>query len=515
MVFLRRLLRKEELLSTNKKLTILIFVTSIILLAVGLFSELSLGDEVYHYRFAKDIFYSGKRATFDSLYGSGNPPGYLYVIEPLWHIFLALLWQLCGNVYFCVAQFYQTIYYALLILFTFLLGKEIYGQKEGLYAALIVATMPVVISFSILFYLDVPATCFSILCILLFIKKKYLWSGFILGLMYLTKRNAFFFAPAFFFLILIQREVNFRKKVKEIFCLLIMTLLFILPDILWRENNLKSKIVVEGKVVNSVNLGTLEGTIDRFSLMIHGLKNTEYLNSYLSNPLDILKYLGIPLLCMLFLYVVFIKYEKKDLHLWVLIIFFYIFFCFIFNPGSDIRYIVPVLPLLAIISAKMLNYLKWGYSNFFLITICLLQFTITVFYVGINRQIPKDIEDGFNYIKNNTPKDSLVIYPEYVIIEKTNRRFVWAGIIPLEIKTLFWSDNISAVENSLKSFNINYIAIKKSRIYDDSQIHHFGGYPKSFVEKLPSFPFLELVFNNSAMSIWKNKNLQKSINKDE
>ncbi|MGE5196908.1 MAG: hypothetical protein ACM3IL_00155, partial [Deltaproteobacteria bacterium] len=75
-----------------------------LVLIAGLTSELSLGDEVVHYRFAKDIFNSGRRVAFDQIYTSGYSPGYSYNSEPLWHIVLATLWRLYGKISFPIAQ---------------------------------------------------------------------------------------------------------------------------------------------------------------------------------------------------------------------------------------------------------------------------------------------------------------------------------------------------------------------------------------------------------------------------
>lgn len=50
----------------NKKLFLLIFCSSLLILFAGLTSVLSLGDEVYHYRFAKDIIKSSKCIAYES-----------------------------------------------------------------------------------------------------------------------------------------------------------------------------------------------------------------------------------------------------------------------------------------------------------------------------------------------------------------------------------------------------------------------------------------------------------------
>lgn len=489
----------------NKKLFLLIFCGSLLVFISGLTSELSLGDEVMHYRFAKDIFNTGRRVTFDSLYGSGNPPGYFFNSAPLWHILLASLWRLFGKISFPIAQFYHTIYFALLILSTYFLGKELYGQKQGLYSALIVATVPVITAFSVLFYLDIPAVSLSVLCLLLIVKRKFLLSGVVLGLMYLTKRNTCFFVPAFFFLVLYQTEAGVKEKIKNCLLFFVPAFLFILPDSLWRENNLKLTKIVNGRETVIPTTGVFKGIIDRFNLKDWSLRTSEYLNSSLLSSTDIIKYFGIVLLITLAIYVIFKLYEKKDIILWLPVICYFLFFCYIFYPGSDIRYLLPVIPLLAVLSSKAIASCwnkKW--LKISIVILCLLQLISAVLYVRANRQIPKGIKEGFAYLRDETTPDTLIIYPEYVIIEATNRRFVWAGTIRPLLENLFWNGEENEVRNLLRDgdIDIEYIAVKKSRIYDDSKVRHFGGYPKSFVERLPKLSFLKLVFDNKDMSIW-------------
>lgn len=487
----------------NKKLFLLIFFISALVLGTGLTSELSLGDEVYHYRFAKDIFQAGKRVAFDSAYLSGERPGYFYYTEPFWHAALVFLWKVFGRISFPIAQFYQTLYYALLALFTYLLGKELYGEATGFYSALIVATAPVVAAFGILFYVDLPAAVLSTLCLYTIVKKRFFWSGVILGMMYLTKRSTYFFFPAFFLLVFFSGENNFSSKIRNLIYILIPVFLFILPDFLWRRNHLKALSITDrGDAV--LNNGDLIGIKNRLMLSDWGLRMKEYLNSSLLNPLDIIKYFGLVLMIALALYAFLKKYDRRDRILWLPVICYLLFFSYVFHPGSDIRYLLPIVPLLAILSSKAIV----GYSNkksikAAIFVLCALQLTSSVLYVRSKRQIPKGVKEGFAYIKNNTPSDALIIYPEYVILEATNRKVAWSGNLPLVRNDFFWNKDEGAVKRLLNLFSVGYIAIKKSRIYDDSKIHNYNGYPKSFVERLPKLSFVKLVFDNKEMSIWK------------
>jgi len=458
---------------------------------------------VYHYRFAKNIFTAGRRVAFDPLYDSGSPPGYFYNSEPLWHISLASLWQLFGKISIPVAQFYHTLYYALLILLTYLLGKELYGKEQGLYAALIVATIPAITSFSVLFYLDIPATTLSISCLFLIVKRKFFSAGIMLGLMYLTKRNSCFLAPAFFFVTLYQTEPRVRNKVKNLFFLFFLPFLFALPDFFWRQNNLKLTKLVDGRQVVVPTSGVSEYILYRLKLSDWSLRTSEHLNSSLFDPVDIVKYFGLVLLIALAMYVLLKIYDTRDLILWLPVTCYFLFFCYIFFPGSDIRYLLPIFPLLAVLSSKSITqYANRKWLKVSLVCLCLSQFGSTVLYVQAKRQLSRGIEEAFTYLRDSAAPDALIIYPEYVILEQANRRFAWAGNLHLVLKNLFWNKDENRVRDLLISNDVSYIAVKKARIYDDSKVHHFGGYPKSFVERLPRLSFLKLVFENKDIAIW-------------
>lgn len=476
------------------------------MLIAGLTSELSLGDEVSHYRFAKCISYSGRRIVCDPLYASGKPAGMFFIIEPLWHTLLAIFAKLFGGISSRIAQFYHTIYYALLVLFTYMLGKELYGRRQGLYSALMVASIPAVVVFGILLYLDVPATALSILCFLLIIKRDYFWAGVVLGLMYLTKRNTCFFVPAFIWVVIDQNKEGLKASIKKAIYFILPSLLFIVPDFLWREHNLDFKIMLNegGKQKFISSAGNISGIMDRLLRRDSNVRFNEYTNSSFANPLDIIRYFGIALLVGLSIYVISKRYCKKDLILWVPVLCYFVFFCYMFSPISDIRYLLPVMPLLAVISSNAISgILNKRLFKGILISLCCLQLISTSLFVRTKRLIAPGIKEGFSYLKENTPADAVIIYPEYLILELANRRFVWAGYLPTAIRDIFYSTDYDTIERLLRSHNISYIAIKKSRVFDDTKLKHLGGYPKSFVEKLPKLPFLKLVFDNNEMSIWK------------
>jgi len=116
----------------KKRIWIIPLLCSIGLLLVGITTELYLGDEIVHYRFAKDIFSAGKRVTFDSLYGKEFSRQMHYMFPPLWHLLLAFLWKIVGGISFIVAQIYHILYYSLLLIST-AWKKNLWGRRRPVF----------------------------------------------------------------------------------------------------------------------------------------------------------------------------------------------------------------------------------------------------------------------------------------------------------------------------------------------------------------------------------------------
>jgi hypothetical protein len=123
----------------------------------------------------------------------------------------------------------------------------------------------------------------------------------------------------------------------------------------------------------------------------------------------------------------------------------------------------------------------------------------------MKRHIPQTLKEGFTYIRETTPSGANILYPEYIGLEMMNRKISWYGYYPGNniINNIFWSSDTSEVLSSINKLDIDYIFIRKSRIFDDSNLSYIGGYPKSFVERLPTLPFVRLVYENNEASVWE------------
>jgi hypothetical protein len=172
--------------------------------------------------------------------------------------------------------------------------------------------------------------------------------------------------------------------------------------------------------------------------------------------------------------------------------------------NTDIRYFMPVVPLLCILFSKSLADINNAWIIRLLICAGALQFIATASYVYYQRSITPQLEEGFNFIKNNTPPDSLMLYPESNFQEYAQRKIIWSNFKQsTRPNNIFRPKDLNEITNAICLNNIDYIVIKKTRCYDDVEAHHIGGYPISFIQKLPEYEFVQLIFENKEIAVWK------------
>ncbi len=471
----------------------MVLIFSGVIVINGVTTEVYLGDESHHFRFAQSIYQEGRRVPFDPLYESGDPPGFFNNDPPLWHLGLAFLWKIAGGTYQAIAQVYHVLFLMLLIWMTSLVAKEMIGKEGEVLSGFIIATVPMIVSFSTLLYMDVPLTALVIISFYLILKKNFLGAGIASGLMYFTKLNAAFFFPGFLFLILLKNRKRVLYFLKNLTLFVFPILLIHLTDLYWRRHNIPTKL----------NIISLDTVSHRLSFAFMG-RWKEYLNSYLTNPIDIIKYFGIAFLLLLFMrFIKLRRWEQRDNTLLIPVISYLIIFLVVFGINTDIRYLMPILPFLVVFSIPSFLTLgrKW---QIIFVVLCLIQFISTNYYVHEKRKIPQGVKEAYSFIKTNLPKEALILYPEENLLIYGQRRMVWSAFsIGGNLYSLFWETGLEELNNLLKANKVDHILIKKSRIFDDSKEKHIGGYPKSFVEKISKLEGWMKIFENNEMVLWK------------
>lgn len=512
-----------------KKIVIPVTLVSLLLITIGICSKPFLGDEIYHFRFAKDAYNSNSRPVFDSQYGTMEMPTILYTAPPFWSLSLAGLWKITGGISTIVAQFYQVFFYVIIIVSTYFLAKELYSEKAAMISALLVATVPMMVSFSILLYTDIPVTALCLAGILFTIKKKYLLAGIFWSLAILTKNNAAFFLPAVILFLIYMKDCKCLVKLKNLFYMFLPICILSLMEFKWRLNAfLNSPIgIIQGISPKSISpegvsgSGIIEYTNRGISLLGKAVssffsdrlipnitfftkKPIEHLNSYSLDIRDLSMYLGVVLLVLSICYLVRKKYEKKDMSIGIFVMCYAISTFFVIGFNTDIRYFMPMVPLVCILASKSLVDCKAIWVKRMVVLVCICQLSAALAYVYQKREISVSIKEGFDFIKNNTPTDSLVVYPEANLQEYAQRKVMWTNSKrSASLRNLFWSDDINKIKSVICLNEINYIIIKKNRSYDDGHVRHLGGYPISFVKKLPDYEFLKLAFDNDEIAVWE------------
>lgn len=493
-----------KLKKSVKHLILLLIVSSVILLAAGMTAPVSLGDEIHHFRFAKESFLAGGRATFETIYGSSREPGFFFETEALWPMGLYAFWHAAGGVSFITAQLYHHFFYLLLVISVFGLSRKMFGEKEALWSALLAASAPMSVSFGILFYLDVPAAALCMLTLWLLVEGRYFAAGISLGMQFLMKKSAFFFVPVYALIILVR---DWKKPFK---CLLNWALLFIPAafmvwwDQSWRHKNLVNVLLTPQwlqsrlKDIANSNKPVPEQPPEVPDFLF---KISDYANSSLWNPVDVAKYFGIPLLAGLLLYVALRKFEKKDI---VLIALAGIFTsaAYFLRLFPDIRYLLPITPLLAVLAGKTLARLNFPhFFKLFIVTGCILQTAAAAAFTHRERVISPGVQEAFSYIRQHTPKDAMFLYPETNIMEYAERKMVWSRI---GLGYLLWGHEGQKKEQ-IAAAEIDYIAVKKKRVYKDQGLQklHYGKYPASFLESLDKFSWIEKIFENEEFTLYR------------
>lgn len=514
----------SDLPKETKLVGLVAFLGAVLVFTLGINSDIYLGDEPTHYRIASLIYDTKSRPVYDpNLHASelGYRP---CSQELLWHTLLAGLWWVTGGKSPLVAQFYQTLWYGLLVGVTYLLGKSLYTRQVGLYGALLVATMPLVTTHTIMLYIDIPIAAITTLCVLMLARGRFFWAGVFMGLMILTKRNIYFIMPFLLFWLCCTHHnnllrpyeclKNWRTGLRRLVLFSTPAIAIILPDLYFRYYYLHGVTLVSAKIDR-----LYRDPVD--TVFIHP-------SSILGHPQTLLTYLGAGLFICLGLYFYRKLYTREDLLLG-LATSSYIFLLppavilQVFYEEPDpvaavkhlysalatclaVRYLSPIIPMVAILASKGFTSFKTKGWRWALTIACIIQVLVASFYVFQVRKIPPDIKAGYYYVAKNMPPGTCFLYPHGTLLILAPHRLMWDSTNTMpDLAYLFWKANKKEAIDILKRYKIEYLFIEKDKIVDDSTIHNYGGFPRSFVEKIPKLGCFSLEYENSLVEIWKVK----------
>src|SRR3989344_1168104 len=401
---------------------------------------------------AVDHIYKDSPTIFLWEYGQGHPP-FFYILG-------GLIFKLFGDS-LIVAHLISLMFAFITLLFTYYLGKELFSRKVGVISSLILLFTPIFISYSTLFYLEVPLMAFSVMAIYFALKNKNYLSIIFGSLAVLTKETGIIIAFAIFCVKLLK-EKNFKS------------LIYLIPVFvffLWLLTNklyygyfmypISTSLIYLYPIKNLVNaIAELKNLFfDQFrwilpSIIILSLinknsfkKNKYYLtfcfiislisfisifflkslnlNTYYPNIndyFDLLQEFSFLFAVLFFLLLINIKeffniYAKKELY-WICIpLIFMIGAHFLIIPFAP-RYVLPIYPLLFLLFGFSINKVFRKYSYIFVLIFIILSVTLFTgdrLLVGFalednleSRDFIKVRQLGASYLEDNFPNATIL-----------------------------------------------------------------------------------------------------------
>ncbi len=184
-------------------------------------------DESYYWDIAKNVYERG-RAEYDFVWKykpelkqemPNNQAGYWM---PGISIIAQMPMRILGNE-LMNARLIVIISTALIILITYLIGKELYNKKTGFLAAIITMLVPGLLKYSIEFVSLNTAILFQLTAFYTYIKKKKTIAGLILAMCYIIRSDAIILTSFIFIY-----EIITTRKIKDALKIILPTAIFIL-----------------------------------------------------------------------------------------------------------------------------------------------------------------------------------------------------------------------------------------------------------------------------------------------
>jgi hypothetical protein len=239
-------------------------------------------------------------------------------------------------------------------------------------------------------------------------------------------------------------------------------------------------------------------------------ESVNFVPGNITNSINIVKYMGIVLVCLVIAYFISIKqaFSHKDAVLLLPICIYILLWFIVFKGWLAARLLSPIVPMIAILASKVFILQKNKKVKYLILGLCAAQFLGALIFVCMQRKFTEGEYKAFNYVKKVASIKERILSPEeFSLFYYTHSPSIWVTAFNFADATdstnLLWSDNKLKKKEILEKYRISHIFVQKKRIYDDLEIRHFGGWPKSFVDQLPSMTFMENVFENESISIWK------------
>lgn len=295
--------------------------------------------------------------------------------QPVYPLILSSIILLTGTAYsYKIALLFNGVFYIASIVGTYYLSKEFFDKKTSILGAILFATLGNALFYSHFTYTETPLTTFVIWSLLFMKRKKDVLGITLFAVATLTR----FLAPIFLIGMLFVEGISALKKRRYRFFISLFFIGMVIPVIFYFFPNwgafreyIQNNQGLGAQWVAQYRLPEMANTFSTRSIMY-------YFNILSQNTIFIFAAFAIG-----FLYCVF--HIKKTLSLLLSFILPYAFLTFIVIWKED-RFLVPLYPVFAIITAASILWFKEGmvktFFTTFLVVISLLNFLGAVWGIG-------------------------------------------------------------------------------------------------------------------------------------
>ncbi len=473
---------------------LVILIAGVLRISLALFHHVS-GDACWQLSNALYIA-QNHEIPLHEMFGRTEP----FWAPPFFHFVVAFFYNIFsvfgGNAALVLIKLVSPLFGISFLVFSYLIGKELFNGKVALYALLFLAVIPVQFDYSIFSYVDGVVGALAVASVYFMLKDRYVISAILAGLTILTKYNGIFILPVLLFIFYYKRESmkDIWKKLAA-FCIVSGALgsLWFLRNLVYLGNpvwpfmnslfhgySVPSFVDANVGFVDFGKIISLEGIISLY-LGFFGVPD---------GNIAALKFVSIPFISImlgiwLILTVVFIipfvlgVFEKNKKHtalfsIWVSSFIVLILFYIINASWSVSRFLLPAFPAIALWWALGFDRLMQRKEKIVYVLafagIGLMFILGTIMKLWIASNAWSVYEADFVWIKENTNRDDLLLTNSQCVSFNTLRQTLPG-----------YPENI---------LNADYIWINQ-----DFGIDQTGIYEKEFMDEVGRHSF-ETVYNN-------------------
>lgn len=490
-----------------------------------------VGDEAYHFRRAFNYYESplwAMRLTHDPAYLRDDPSAIQYYDSCLWHLALALVWKITGSASVLAAQLYHAAYLVVLLVFTYLTGRALYGHRGGMWAWGLMATIPMNVLFAMVLYMEIPMLAFAAVAVYCLVRKRPICMGLSLGAMFLTKSpTATVLIPSLLAGAILVMGTTWRQRAIRTSIVAAAAMALLLPDMIWRKEHFDSLIMLPH--VNVSRLLLYPRVIaEEIAALPRPLNISTPLN--ILDPAVFMQLFGVTgwFTVVVALYVVVggvvatlqqmrgrvllagwctINAPRDGSRqmsgvLGLMLVSYLCIYLVALHRCYDGRYLHPItLPLCLLTGGALTRWQDcagWARRR----RLCRGAIAVLVLAMGgqllaapcvirQRRTLPEKVMAAMDWVRANTAPTAHILYLENNLTLLTGRPIVWFSAYP---QYLFSVDEVRQMR-LLRFLHVDYIAIHPTRQQNDSSPLEVPiAYPKPWVQSLAERPYLERVY---------------------